>query len=83
MLQIEKELKIRIRALPVLEAKETALRLEIKKLSRTIENFQQHLKELLDSHASMKRLWPEMPELIHIDNVVMTRRLVAGIQVPV
>lgn len=83
MLQMEKDLKIRIKALPVLEAKETALRLEIKKLGGKISILEQDLEDLLRRFSPLERLWTEMPELISVDKIIMTQRLVAGIRVPI
>ena len=82
MLQIQKELFIRINALPVLEAKEAALRLEVKKLADKIALLEQELNSVLDTYAAMTRLWGEMPDLIQVKKVEMSRRLVAGIKVP-
>ncbi|MFH1378795.1 MAG: V-type ATP synthase subunit D [bacterium] len=82
MLQIERDLKVRVRALPVLEAKESALRLELKKLSTRIQILEQELDHVLNKFSSMNRLWTEMPGLVSVDKVVMTQRLVAGIRVP-
>ncbi|MBD3272415.1 MAG: V-type ATP synthase subunit D [Elusimicrobia bacterium] len=82
MLQIEKQLSIRVRALPVLEAKETALRLEVKKLQSKIAVLEDTLQKTLKKHQTMEPLWAEMPDLISVKKIVMTRRLVAGIQVP-
>ena len=82
MLQIEKDLKIRYQALPVLEAKEAALRAEIKKLGDKIARMEGLLKELLERHSSMNGLWTEMPDIIRVKKVSMSQRLVAGIKVP-
>ena len=82
MLQIEKDLKVRANALPVLEAKETALRLEVKKLSDKVAFLENELKSLMTRFADMTRLWGEMPELISVEKILMSRRLVAGIRVP-
>jgi len=82
MLQIEKDLKIRYKALPVLEAKEAALRLEIKKLNDRIVKMESELAALLERHSDIKSLWVEMPDVISVKKVVMTQRLVAGIKVP-
>lgn len=82
MLQIEKDLKVRLQALPVLEAKETALRLEVKKLDNKIKQLEHELNTLLDNFSSMIRLWGEMPDLMSVGSIVMSQRLVAGIKVP-
>lgn len=82
MLQIEKDLKVRVQALPVLEAKETALRLEVKKLDNKIKELEHELNTLFDNFSSMIRLWGEMPDLMSVGSIVMSQRLVAGIKVP-
>jgi len=82
MIQIERDLKVRRAALPVLEAKEAALRVEIKKLTAAIEAKAREIAHLLRGIAPMTRLWAEMPDLVRVSRVLMTRRLVAGIRVP-
>ena len=44
--QLEKQLKVRIRALPTLQNKETALRMEVKKAKREIEELEKELEKL-------------------------------------
>lgn len=83
MIQIGKDLKLRRSALPILEVKEAALRLEIKKLATKIEKMEKELADKINRYSSMTSLWPEIPDVINVNRIVMTRRLVAGIQVPV
>ena len=82
--QLGRELKVRENALPTLQAKESALRLEVKRarmeLRQNEEEYRRHCEELVDLH----RLWVEFPAgLVAVEKVGMSMRKVAGVRVPV
>lgn len=49
--QLEKQLKVRIRALPTLQNKETALRMEVKKAKKEIELLDEELEKRIHSYT--------------------------------
>ena len=82
--QLKKELKVRENALPTLQAKESALRLEVKKakdeVKKAEETFQEQRKEL----EAIYRLWTEFPDdLITIKNVDLDIKKIAGVKTPI
>ena len=48
--QLEKQLDVRVRALPTLQSKESALRVEVKKAKAEIKQLEQELEEKIQSH---------------------------------
>ncbi len=82
--QLGRELKVRESALPTLQAKEAALRLEVKRarlqLRKVEEDLNARNKELVDTH----RLWGEFPVgMVTVGKVAKGMRKVAGVRVPV
>ena len=57
--QIEKQLKMRQRTLPIIKNKETALRLEVKRSKEEAEALEQKLQEQIGGYESMYALWGE------------------------
>jgi len=82
--QIEKQLNIRKKALPTLQAKEAALRMEVKKAKKELkiaEDEYQKEKRKLDA---INRLWPEFPlDIIKCVNINLNANKIAGIKTPV
>ena len=82
--QLEKQLNIRINALPTLQAKEAALRIEVKKAKKELkfaEDEYQKEKQKLDT---MNRLWPEFPsDIIKSVKINLNAMKIAGIKTPV
>ncbi|MDG5814624.1 V-type ATP synthase subunit D [Chitinispirillales bacterium ANBcel5] len=82
--QLNKELKIRENALPTLIAKESALRLEVKKAKEQVAEYEKKVEEMLASISQTYRLWNEMPgELISIKDVNIDIKKIAGVKTPV
>ena len=54
--QIEKNLKMRQRTLPIIKSKETALRLEVKKCKEEAEKLERKLKEQIAGYERMYAL---------------------------
>lgn len=82
--QLEKQLKVRIRALPTLQNKETALRMEVKKAKKEIELLDEELEKRIHSYDKMVALWSEFdPTLIAVKNVELSRKKIAGVVLPI
>ena len=81
---LEKQLKVRERALPTLKNKESALRVEVKKAKDKSVELQEMLKSKLDEYDYMSKLWCEFdPSLVKIKDVQLQTKKLAGIKTPV
>ena len=83
MNELNKQLKVRLRALPTLENKESALRMMAKLAKDRSQQLQEELEEALQSYSYMSGLWNEFePNLISVDDVILETVKVAGIKTP-
>jgi V/A-type H+-transporting ATPase subunit D len=81
--EMNKQLKTRVRALPTLKSKESALRLEVKKAKERSEGLVEQLEAELKSYEYMARLWNEFePGLISVTDVKLKTVKIAGVPVP-
>ena len=81
--ELNKQLKTRVRALPTLKSKESALRLEVKKAKKRSEGLVAQLEAELKSYEYMARLWNEFePGLISVTDVKLKTVKIAGVPVP-
>ena len=81
---LEKDLKMRQRTLPTLQSKETALRLEVKKAKKELEDLDREVEQRIKDYDQMIALWGEFDtSLIHVDDVRMSIKKIAGVRVPV
>ena len=82
--QIEKNLKMRQRTLPIIKSKETALRLEVKKCKEDAIALEKKLEEQIDGYESMYTLWGEFDaSLVSLKDVVLDVKKIAGVRVPI
>ena len=80
---LEKDLKMRQRTLPTLQSKETALRLEVKKAKAEIQALDEEVNRRIKDYDQMIALWGEFDtSLIHVDDVRMSIKKIAGVRVP-
>lgn len=81
--QLEKQLKIRERALPTLQSKETALRVEVKKARNEIEVLDKELEKQIQSYDKMMGMWVEFdPTLLRVKDVQLSKKKIAGVVIP-
>lgn len=81
--QQQKALKMRMRALPTIKSKESALRMEVKRVRTEVEKLEEELKQSLRGYESLVALWGEFdPTIVRVRDVNMKIRKVAGIPVP-
>ena len=80
--QFKRQLAIRQKALPILKNKETALRLEVVKLSKELENFNEKNKKLAARLENYKGFWAEFPEIIVVDKIERYNKKVVGVKIP-
>jgi V/A-type H+-transporting ATPase subunit D len=80
----KKELKVREKALPTLKAKETALRLEVKKAKEELIAAQKIYDKNLQNLAEFGKLWEEFPDdILQVKDVEVVFRKIAGVKIPV
>jgi V/A-type H+-transporting ATPase subunit D len=80
---LNKQLNMRLGALPTLKNKEAALRLEVKKAKDKISELNKKLNKKLELNSGSLGLWNEfIPELIAINNVEITSKKIAGVKIP-
>ena len=81
---LEKDLKMRQRTLPTLQSKETALRIEVKKAKKELDDLNQEVERRIRDYDQMIALWGEFDtSLIHVDDVRMSVKKIAAVRVPV
>ena len=81
---LNKQLQVRVRALPTIKNKETALRMEVKKAKDESALLDRKLDEKIRAYDYMTRLWAEFdPKLITIKDVELSVKKIAGVKTPV
>lgn len=81
---LEKNLKMRERTLPTLQNKESALRLEVKRAKDEMKALDAQVEQRIKDYDQMLALWGEFDRsLIHVDDVKMSIKKIAGVRVPV
>ena len=84
LLQIEKQLKMRQRTLPIIKSKETALRLEVKKCKDEAVVLEEKLNSQIAGYESMYALWGEFDaSLVSLKDVQLGEKKIAGVTVPI
>ena len=82
--QIEKQLKVRQRTLPIIKNKETALRLEGKKCKEEADVVEKELESRIKGYEAMYALWGEFDaSLVALKDVELGVKKIAGVRVPV
>lgn len=82
--EMDRQLRIRVQALPTLKNKEAALRVEVKKLKKAADNCTSILEQQMADYQPMFRLWDEFDvDLVGLESVKMGKRKIAGVQIPV
>ena len=82
--QIEKNLKMRQRTLPIIKSKESALRLEVKKCKEEADLLEEKLRQQIAGYESMYALWGEFDtSLVALRDVELDVKKIAGVRVPV
>lgn len=81
---LEKQLKVRERALPTIKSKESALRLEVQKTKDELYSLERELDAQIDKYSHLSALWNEFnPELISVKKVEIDTKKVAGVLLPI
>jgi V/A-type H+-transporting ATPase subunit D len=81
---LNKQLNIRLRALPTLKSKEAALRVEVKKAKNRASELETELNKKIKTRKESVSLWNEFKfDLISISEVEITSKKIAGVKIPV
>lgn len=81
---LDKQLKVRERALPTLKNKESALRMEVKKAKDKAAELEKDYENQIRSYEMMARLWGEFDQsLVRISEVDLSKKKLAGVFTPV
>jgi len=82
--QLEKQLKVRVRALPTIKNKESALRIEVKKAKQEVQRLEELLEQKIAYYDNMIALWGEFDmKLVRVEDVRLTIKKIAGVKTPV
>ena len=81
---LEKQLKVRQRALPTLKNKESALRSEVKRAKDHAQKLEKQFEHEIQRYDQMVRLWGEFDHtLLRIADVDLSVKKIAGVMTPV
>ncbi len=82
--QLEKQLKVRVRTLPIIKNKESALRMEVKKCKAEEAELEEKLEQQIQAYEAMFALWNEFDaSLINVKDVHLNVKKIAGVRIPV
>ena len=80
---LEKQLKIRVRTLPIIKNKESALRMEVKKSKTEAKTLEEKLERQIQEYEAMFVLWNEFDSsLVKIKDVHLGVKKIAGVRIP-
>ncbi len=80
---LEKNLKMRVRALPTIKNKESALRMEVKRAKDDILKLELELEQRITAYDKMLALWGEFDtSLLQVEDVKMSIKKIAGVRIP-
>jgi V/A-type H+-transporting ATPase subunit D len=80
---MDRQLKVRVRALPTIKSKESALRLEVKKARDAAAEYSARLEKMQADQSRMEALWGEFdPQLLRVADVKFAVTKVAGVRIP-
>lgn len=82
--QLEKQLKMRERTLPIIKNKESALRMEVKKSKAEAAELEKELEKRVQAYEAVFALWNEFdPTIVGVKDVQLNVKKIAGVRVPV
>lgn len=81
---LDKQLKVRVRALPTIKNKEAALRVEVKRAKSEALVFDKKLKQQITEYEKFVRIWGEFDKtLLSIKDLELSSKKIAGVKVPI
>lgn len=81
---LNKQLSMRLKVLPVIKNKETALRMEVKNAKYKVKELDEKIYQKIQTYTLTPGIWNEFNEkLTAIDNVKTITKKIAGVKTPV
>ncbi len=81
---LNKQLSMRLKALPVIKNKEAALRMEVKKAKKRVTELDNEIAKNIETYTATPDIWNEFDtNLITIDEVITSTKKIAGVKTPV
>jgi V/A-type H+-transporting ATPase subunit D len=80
---LDKHLKMRVRALPTIKNKEAALRVEVKRAKDETADLENKLKQKIAEYEKFIRIWGEFDiTLLAVKDLELSTKKVAGVKIP-
>lgn len=80
---LDKQLKMRLKAMPTLKNKESALRMEVKNARKKKQELADKLDTLISQQEENLAMWNEFDDsLIEVSDVKLSHRKIAGVKIP-
>ena len=80
---LDKHLKMRVRALPTIKNKEAALRVEVKRAKDETADLENKLKQKIAEYEKFVRIWGEFDiTLLSVKDLELSTKKVAGVKIP-
>lgn len=81
--ELDKHLKMRVRALPTIKNKEAALRVEVKRAKDETADLENKLKQKIAEYEKFVRIWGEFDiTLLSVKDLELSTKKVAGVKIP-
>jgi len=81
---LDKQLKVRVRALPTIKNKEAALRVEVKRAKDEALVYEKKLSQKISEYEKFVRMWGEFDvTLLAVKDLELSVKKIAGVKVPV
>lgn len=81
---LNKQLNMRLKALPVIKNKETALRVEVKLAKNKVKELEEELVRKTEAYSKAPGIWNEFnTNLISVADIKTTTKKIAGVKTPV
>lgn len=81
--ELDKHLKMRVRALPTIKNKEAALRVEVKRAKDETAEMENKLKRKIAEYEKFIRIWGEFDiTLLAVKDLELSTKKVAGVKIP-
>lgn len=80
---LKRQLAIRKKVLPTLKSKETALRLEVKKIAVRLKELRKEKEHFYSEIDDFSALWTRYPQVLVVDSIDISVKNTAGTKIPV
>jgi V/A-type H+-transporting ATPase subunit D len=80
---LKRQLAVRKKVLPTLKSKETALRIEVKKVSIKLDALKDEKAAFLKELEQTLPYWTDFPDILRVKNIITKEKNTAGTKIPV